>query len=156
MPMNGLYRLAAISAILVGVFLILGGYGHIVGVLPRISAAESVAEQLRLWSPGLILGLAGAFSIALSRMLWGGRRLAVDAALGISALALSYLVYLLHRGVPEHPVGLFTGIVACQGVLLLALRAGLVWPVPGPDGELAEPFPRDRSGESAARRVAGQ
>ncbi|WOJ97908.1 hypothetical protein R0137_04855 [Congregibacter brevis] len=129
MHSNGLHKIAAAGAVIVGAFLIMGAYGHFAAVLPLMSDAETLAAQLRLWVPGLILGSAGALSAAMVKMLWSGRRIALDVALGINTLAVLYFGYLLWKGVPGHPVGLFTGIVSCNLVLLLATRLGLIWPV---------------------------
>lgn len=129
MQRNGLYRIAAVGAVLVGVFLMMGAYGHIAAVRPMMDAEGTAPGSLRLWLPGLILAFAGMLSVALSKWLWAGMRLAVAAALLINALALAYFLYLLWTGVPNHPVGLFAGIVSCNLVLLMATRLGLVWPV---------------------------
>ena len=127
---NGLHKVAAGGAALVGTFLVLGAYGHFEAVWPAISRGGKSGNAMALALPGVILVFTGVFSVALCKSLWDGRRMAVDAALAINTLALVYLVYLLLRGVPGHPVGLFTGIVACNVTLLAATRAGLVWPAP--------------------------
>ena len=123
---NGLYRLAAAGAVLVGSFLLLGAYGHLDAVLP--TEGDGV---FRLLLPGLILAGIGLINLLSCKWLWDGSRPSLSIALATNALALTYLLYLLARGVPGHPVALFTGIVACYWVLLLAIRFGLVWPVDG-------------------------
>jgi hypothetical protein len=46
----------------------------------------------------------------------------------INSLVLLYLVYLLIRGLPDHPITIFTGVVACNLAVLASTRAGLAWP----------------------------
>lgn len=128
---NGLHPLSAIGSVLVGTFLVLGAYGHFTAVLPSLSGADRDANTFTLLLPGLILAAAGLLSAALCKVLWDGRRWALDAALGINVMALGYLLYLLWKGVPDHPVAMFSGIVACNLVLLCATRLGLVWRIGG-------------------------
>ena len=126
---NGLHKLTAVGAVLVGAFLLLGAAGHFRAVLPLIDADPDHADAFRLLLPGIILAASGLLSAALCKVLWEGRKRALDVAAGINAAALAYLLYLLWKGVPDHPVALFTGIVACNLVVLAATRFGLVWPV---------------------------
>ncbi len=126
---NGLHILAAGGAVLVGAFLALGAFGHFEAVLPSINEGGSDRSAFALLLPGIILASAGVISIALSKALWDGRRWALDVASTINALALIYFGFLLWKGLPGHPVAIFAAIVACNLVLLLATRSGLVWPV---------------------------
>lgn len=128
---NGLYPLSAAGLLLVGAFLMLGAYGHFEAVLPSLSDVDQDANTFALLLPGLILAAAGVLSVALCKSLWDGSRRGLDAALAINTLALGYLLYLLWKGVPGHPVAMFTGIVACNLLLLLATRLGMVWRVGG-------------------------
>ena len=129
---NGLHRLAAAGAVLVGVFLLMGAAGHFEAVLPVIDDPEREANGFALLLPGLILAAAGVFSVSLCKALWDAARWAVNVALTTNALALIYLLYLMWRGVPDHPVALFTGIVACNLLVLVVTRAGLTWPAEPP------------------------
>ena len=135
---NGLHILAAAGAMLVGVFLLIGAAGHLQAVLPSIRDGSG-DNALSLLLPGLLLAVAGALNVSSCRPLWDGGRLAMNAALAVNVLALIYLVYLLQKGVPGHPVGLFTGIVACYAVLLALTRLGLVWRVGDPAEEESDP-----------------
>ncbi len=126
---NGLHRLAAGGAVLVGTFLMMGAYGHIMAVLPVMQSGASDSGSFALSLPGVILATAGVLSVALCKALWDGRPWALNGAIVINALALIYFSYLLWRGLPGHPVAMFTGVVACNTVLLLATRFGLVWPL---------------------------
>lgn len=135
MRRNGLPSIASAGSVLLGVFLIMGAYGHFIAVLPLMADAATVAAHLRLSAPGLILGLAGVLNITLAKSLWRGHRIGINVALGINTLALVYFVYLLWKNVPNHPIGLFAGIVSCDLVLLLGTRLGLVWPIIDNNGE---------------------
>ncbi len=125
---NGLNKVTAVGAVLVGTFLILGAYGHFEAVWPSITGDDPATDAKALLLPGLILAASGLLGVTLCKALWDGRRQAFDVAIAINALTLVYLVYLLGKGVPDHPIGVFTGVVACNLVLVLAPRLGLVWP----------------------------
>jgi hypothetical protein len=106
-----------------------GANGHLQAVLPLVGEGSFTDdEHLRLLLPALILGVAGAVNIVLCKLVWDARPSGVSAALVTNSLALLYLVCLLWRGVPDHPIAVFTGIVASYIVLLAANRIGLVWP----------------------------
>jgi hypothetical protein len=128
---NGLYPLSAAGSLLAGIFLLLGAYGHFEAVLPSLSAAHDDANAFALLLPGSILAAAGVLSVALCKSLWDGRRRGLNAALTINTLTLAYLLYLMWQGVPNHPVAVFTGIVACNLVVLLTTRLGMVWQIGG-------------------------
>ena len=128
MQRNGLHTLAAVGALLVGVFLIMGAYGHFQAVWPMITGDAPNATALAM--PGIILAATGILSVGLCKMLRGGVSAAFDANLVIDSLALGYFLYLLGMGnVPDHPIGVFAGVMACNLVLLAVTRLGLVWPV---------------------------
>ncbi|MEL7448473.1 MAG: hypothetical protein AAFN78_04645 [Pseudomonadota bacterium] len=129
---NGLHRVAAGGAVLVGIFLLMGAAGHFEAVLPVVNDPGREGSGFALLVPGLILAAAGLFSVSLCKALWDARRWGINVALTTNALALVYLLYLMWRGVPDHPVALFTGIVACNLLVLVATRAGLVWPAQSP------------------------
>jgi hypothetical protein len=124
---NWLPPLSAVVAVLVGALLLLGAYGHLEAVLPA-TASEGGAGRFRLLLPGTVLALGGITNIVLCRLLWTGSRGAQHVALAINSLVLLYLVYLLIRGIPGHPITFFTGVVACHLAVLVSIRAGLAWP----------------------------
>jgi uncharacterized membrane protein len=78
--------------------------------------------------PGTVLALGSITNVVLCRLLWTGSRGAQHVALVINSLVLLYLVYLLIRGMPDHPITIFTGVVACYLAVLASARAGLAWP----------------------------
>lgn len=124
---NRLPRVGAGGAILVGAFLLLGAHGHVEAVLPAVR--DGTGESLWLLLPGLILGVAGAANIGLCKLVWDASPAGLTAAVTVNSLALLYLAWLLWTGVvPDHPIALFTGVVASYVVLLAANRCGLVWP----------------------------
>ncbi len=133
MQPNGLHKLTALGAVLVGVFFLAGAYGHYEAVWPLITG--DAANKTALIGPGAILAMAGVISIALCKPLWDGMGTALDATIVINVLALGYFLFLMGQGeVPDHPIGIFAGVVACNLVLLMATRLGLVWPaVAAPD-----------------------
>jgi hypothetical protein len=124
---NRLPRVGAGAAVVVGAFLLLGAHGHVDAVLPAVR--DGTGESLWLLLPGLILGMAGAANIALCKLVWDASPSGLTAALAVNSLTLLYLAWLLWTGVvPDHPIALFTGVVASHAVLLAANRFGLVWP----------------------------
>lgn len=127
---NLLYNLCAIGAVAVGVFLLLGAWGHFEAVLPllRGDAAGAGQSAFALLLPSVLLAVGGVLNGVLCKVLWDGRRSAVDFALVLNLLLLGYLAWLLWVGVPGHPVATFAGVVAGNIVLLAATRLGLVWP----------------------------
>ena len=126
---NRLPRLSAGAAVLVGAFLLLGAFGHVEAVWPRIQGeADAAVPALRLLLPAVLLGLGGVTNLALCKLLWDGDARGLLAALFTNSLLLAYLIYLLWRGVPGHPLVTFTSVVASFLVLVAAQRFGLVWP----------------------------
>ncbi|MCO1335983.1 hypothetical protein MO867_16760 [Microbulbifer sp. OS29] len=41
---------------------------------------------------------------------------------------MSYLLYLMICGVPNHPIGVFLALEMSFVILLVGMRVGLVWP----------------------------
>ncbi len=122
------HRLAAVLAAAVGVFLLLGAFGHLDAVWAL--ARDWSFESLLLLLPGAILLVIGLFNLLATGPLWTGRPGVLSIALGLNTGLLAYLVYLLLRGVPGHPLLFFTGLVSGLLVLLAvsrfaAHRAGL-------------------------------
>jgi len=126
-PLNRFPRLSAAGAVLVGAFLLLGAFGHVEAVLPRIQV-EGAVSPLRLLLPAAFLGLAAVTNLALCKLLWDGSARGLQAALLVNSLLLAYLVYLLWHGVPGHPIVNFTSVVASYLIVLAAQKFGMVWP----------------------------
>ena len=110
-------RAAAIVALLYGVFLLLGGNGHLQAVLPMLR--EGAGDNF-LFLPAAILMGAGLVHIVLAPWLWTGRRAACVAATVTAFAVGNYLIYLLVTGVPDHPLAVFS-------VLTWAWFAGVLW-----------------------------
>lgn len=131
-PRNTLHSLVAVGGVLLGVFLLAGAYGHFAAIWPTLgdAARASLGERFGLLKPGLILLAAGLVDIGVCQALWKARNWALQLALAVNVVVMIYLGWLLAKGVPGHPIGLFLGLVSSYVVLLLAIRAGLVWPTP--------------------------
>ncbi len=131
---NWLPRLASAGAALLGIFLLLGAWGHLQAVTDAVfgSGADSTANRLALLLPFAVLAVTGLTNLAIFNPLWNGTTLALHLALASNGLALAYLLYLLVIGIPGHPVGLFTALVVSEWLVLVAVRLGLVWPCPAP------------------------
>jgi len=127
---NSLYSLASVGGALLGIFLIGGAYGHFAAVWPAADDAIHVADKNRfaLLLPGLVLVVTGLINVGLCRVLWTGVSWSVQLALFINLFASIYLAYLMSTDIPNHPIGLFLALVSSQGLLLCAIRFGLVWP----------------------------
>ena len=136
---NHLHALAAVGGLVMGVFLLLGAYGHYAAVWPMLDAPLDEG-RFRLLLPGLMLALPGVINIVVCRAVWVGARWSVNLSLAANILAAVYLGYQLFRGVPGHPIGLFLALVSSYTLLLVAIRLGLVWPTrefesAGPSGK---------------------
>ncbi|UHQ55794.1 hypothetical protein [Microbulbifer sp. YPW16] len=126
---NSLYSLAAVGAVLLGALLTLGAYGHFAAVWGQmISEDTALPRRLLLMLPGVTLAGAAVLNILLSKPLWQARGYALTATLVGNLVATAYLVYLLVRGVPGHPIGIFLALEMSLVILLVSIRAGLVWP----------------------------
>ncbi len=126
---NDLYRLAAVTGLLLGSFLLAGASGHLIAVWP-ILPLESGEISAQVWSllfPGLVLACGCIANLTLTIGLWRGRSRAMYASLSFNAVCAIYLAFLLAKGVPGHPIGKFLTLVSCQVLLLSAIAAGLVW-----------------------------
>ena len=126
---NALYNLAAASAVFLGALLTLGAYGHFVAVWAQMLDGDAgLQRRLLLMLPGAMLAGTAVLNILLSKPLWQARSYALIAALVGNLLAMVYLVYLLIRGVPGHPIGTFLALEMSFVILLVGIQAGLVWP----------------------------
>ncbi len=105
-----LARVTGIYAVVVGVFLLLGAWGHLAAVWPT---------SLKILMPGLFLAAAGVLNLALCRGLWCAQPRALRwAAIG-TGLAFLWLLSLFIGGVPGHPISTFTVIVGLYLALVL-------------------------------------
>ncbi|WP_444922377.1 hypothetical protein ACJJID_08725 [Microbulbifer sp. CnH-101-G] len=126
---NALYRLAAIGAVILGLFLTLGAQGHFVAIWPMVISDEmDLSHGLLLMLPGVMLAGTAALNLLLCKPLWQERGYALNVTLTGNLLTMSYLFYLMIRGVPNHPIGVFLALEMSFVLLLVATRAGLVWP----------------------------
>ncbi|MEO0575016.1 MAG: hypothetical protein AAF004_06095 [Pseudomonadota bacterium] len=129
---NALLTVASVSGVLIGLFLFLGAHGHFSAVIPKIEVTQKRTFLLLL--PGVVLVVAGAINIALCKALWAGRRWALHIGLLSNGLTVIYFSYLLHKGVPNHPIGMFLALLASYLIVLISIRMGLVWPAVADDG----------------------
>lgn len=127
---NGLYPIAATSSVFVGLFFCAGAYGHLAAAwsLMMENADLSGSQRLGLLLPGLLLAVTAFVNLCSAGPLWIGRRWVMPLALVVNLLATLYLGYLLHRGVPDHPIGVFLALASSHGILLGAIALGLTWP----------------------------
>ncbi|WP_444946626.1 hypothetical protein ACJJIP_08275 [Microbulbifer sp. VTAC004] len=126
---NALYRLAAISAVILGLFLTLGAQGHFTAVWPLVASdGMGLSRRLLLMLPGVMLAGTAVLNFLLCKPLWQVRGYALNVTLAGNLLAMCYLFYLMIRGVPNHPIGVFLALEMSFVLLLVATRAGLVWP----------------------------
>ena len=128
---NTLHRVASGSGVLLGAFLLLGGFGHLFGVRAPLAETVSPSDQslFALLLPTVVLIGAGLTNIGLCRSLWRGHEGALNGALLVNALTMVYVASLLPRDVPGHPIGTFLALAACHVVLLGSIRLGLAWPL---------------------------
>ncbi|MEM1412818.1 MAG: hypothetical protein AAGH19_10720 [Pseudomonadota bacterium] len=117
------YRLVAVFAGVVGVFLLLGSFGHLDATMSLVRGLS--LPTLLLLFPGVLLLGIGLFNLLASWGLWNGKPLIYSVAVGINGLLLAYLAFLLLRGVPGHPLWFFTGLVGAYFLLLMAVRQHL-------------------------------
>ena len=114
------YRLAALFATSVGVFLLLGSFGHLGATWPMLQGVSLPSVLLLL--PGVLLLAVGLFNVLASWGLWNGKRPVYSFAVGLNGLLLAYIAFLLARGVPGHPLWFFTLMVAAYLLLLAVVR----------------------------------
>jgi len=120
-----LCKISAFAAVLVGVFLILGGYGHLEAIIAGI---RSQGEQpgmafLPRMATGGVLLIPGLFNIAASPWIWLGKSQALLLSLVLTLASFLYFVYLLVVGVPDHPIAAFAVIVGAYLALLIFTRS---------------------------------
>ncbi|AQQ66676.1 hypothetical protein Mag101_02700 [Microbulbifer agarilyticus] len=126
---NALYNLAAVGAVLLGLLLVLGARGHFVAVWPLLSDdSTGISRRLLLILPGVMLAGTAALNLLLCKSLWQRRDYAINLTLAANLIAAVYLIYLMVRGVPGHPIGTFLALETSFVILLAGIRFGLVWP----------------------------
>ncbi|WP_444913589.1 hypothetical protein [Microbulbifer sp. TRSA007] len=127
---NALYRLAACGTVVLGLFLFLGAQGHFVAIWPLVTSdGIGLFRRLLLMLPGVMLAGTAVLNLLLCKPLWQERRYALNVTLAVNLLTTSYLFYLMIRGVPNHPIGIFLALEMSFVLLLLVTRTGLVWPM---------------------------
>ncbi|SDZ79675.1 hypothetical protein [Microbulbifer marinus] len=126
---NALYKVAAAGAVLLSVLLTLGANGHFVAIWAQVMSEDTaLPRRLLLMLPGAMLAGTAALNILLSKPLWQARGYALSITLAGNLLATLYLIYLMIQGVPDHPIGVFLALEMSFVILLVVIRAGLVWP----------------------------
>ncbi|MEE4173671.1 MAG: hypothetical protein V2I57_05410 [Xanthomonadales bacterium] len=117
---NWPYRLAALAAAAVGVFLLLGSFGHLGATWPMVR--ETSLAGLLLLLPGIFLLGLGLFNLLATWGLWKGSPALYSAAVALNGIFLAYLAFLLVSGVPGHPLWFFTLMIGIYCCLLAAVR----------------------------------
>ncbi|WP_444893691.1 hypothetical protein ACJJIE_04465 [Microbulbifer sp. TRSA001] len=126
---NALNRLAACGAVVLGLFFLLGAQGHFVATWPLVTSdGIGLSRRLLLMLPGVMLAGTAVLNLLLCKPLWQERRYALNVTLAGNLLTMSYLLYLMIRGVPNHPIGTFLALEMSFVMLLVGTRAGMVWP----------------------------
>lgn len=121
---------AGVAALLVGIFLILGGQGHLAAMLEVVRESRQPLgfEHLSILATGGILLVPGMLNLGLAWWILRGRRAAVLTALLATLAAFVYLVYLLIIGVPDHPIATFVIVLGVHLFMLAATLKGLAVP----------------------------
>lgn len=121
------YRLTALVAAAVGVFLLLGSFGHL-GATWSLVRGTSLAGMLLLL-PGIFLLGLGLFNLFATWGLWKGSRPLYSVAVALNGIFLAYLAFLLLSGLPGHPLWFFIAMMGLYCGLLAVVR------VADPSGE---------------------
>jgi hypothetical protein len=114
------YRVTAFVAAAVGVFLLLGSFGHLGATWPMVQGT-SLAGMLLLLPGVFLLGL-GLFNLLATWGLWKGSRPLYSAAVALNGIFLAYLAFLLLSGLPGHPLWFFTLMMGIYCSLLAVVR----------------------------------
>ena len=125
-------RVAAIFAAVVGLFLMLGGAGHLAAILGTRAGQPFDYHFASLLTTGGILMFPGVVGIATSYWLWQARTWAYVACLISASELMLYLVLLLYMKtqVPDtattagNEVYFMSGLVAAYIVVMLSV---LLW-----------------------------
>jgi hypothetical protein len=122
-----LTKITAVAALVVGVFLALGGFGHLQGTWGGISNNDELSglQIFAMLASGGVLLIPGLINIGSCIWIWRAKPKALLINTMVTLLAFAYLVYLLIAGVPNHPIGFFAIILAAYLVLLFNARKSL-------------------------------
>ena len=125
---NSLYPISATTGGLLTILLTLGAYGHFAAIWLQLVNSPEAWRSALLALPGLMLAATAAINLLLFKPLWQTKHWALWGALTANALTLCYLVWLMWRGVPNHPIGVFLTLQLSYVIMLSATAAGLRWP----------------------------
>ena len=96
-------KLAALTAVIVGVLLMLMGGGHLYGVMTVLSAHDNPVDYrfVSLLATGGILAFPGLLSLVVCRWLWQGRNWAYAVCIICASAVMIYLVLLVWFVAPD-------------------------------------------------------
>ncbi len=114
------YRVAALAAAAVGVFLLLGSFGHLEATWPLVQGTSLAGLLLLL--PGIFLLGLGLFNLLATWGLWKGNRPLYSTAMGLNGIFLAYLAFLFFSGLPGHPLWFFILMMGIYCCLLAVVR----------------------------------
>lgn len=114
------YRITALAAAVVGIFLLLGSFGHL-GATWALVQGTSLAGLLLLLPGVFLLGL-GLFNLAATWGLWKGSRPLYSIAVALNGIFLAYLAFLFLSGLPGHPLWFFILMMGIYCSLLAVVR----------------------------------
>ncbi|MEL7297300.1 MAG: hypothetical protein AAGJ86_06535 [Pseudomonadota bacterium] len=123
---NALYHIAAVGGVVVGALLLAGAWGHFAAVWDRL--IDPAQSRLALLAPGILLLSTGVINLGFCVWIWRHAIWAQRVALAANLIAAGYFAYLLSRGVPNHPIGLFLAVVGGHTIILASISIGLRWP----------------------------
>jgi hypothetical protein len=124
------YRLTALAAAAVGIFLLLGSFGHLGATWPLVK--ETSVAGLLLLLPGIFLLGLGLFNLFATWGLWKGSQPLYSTAVGLNGIFLAYLAFLLLSGLPGHPLWFFILMMGIYCGLLAVVRLTSAPGEPGP------------------------
>jgi hypothetical protein len=118
-----LFRFTSVAAFVVGVFLILGGAGHLQAIYEQIQTNHLTINfgLIPALASGGVLVIPGALNLFICPWIGKGGNRAVLWCIFATLAAFLYLAYLMVTGVPDHPIMLFTLIVGAYLVLLISV-----------------------------------
>jgi len=113
--------LTASASLVVGVFLVMGGYGHLNAVIPIWLAQDQSfgISSLVLLATGGVLLLPGVINLVTCWWIWRRRKWAFVLSLAATSASFLYLAYLLITGVPGHPIVFFAVLIGAYLALLV-------------------------------------
>jgi hypothetical protein len=122
-----LTKITAVAALVVGVFLVIGGYGHLQGTWGGLTDNNELSglETFTMLASGGVLLIPGLINIVSCIWIWRAKPKALLFSILVTLIAFAYLFYLLVNGVPNHPIGFFALLLAAYLLLLLYTRSDL-------------------------------